>query len=350
MSLLNKMVSFFLEEDTPKPKSTQKEPESVQKKSVSMLKGMFTKTDPFILTEFPYHWEKDFFPPLDDKERKYMRTEIMRWYALYYETNYNILVETLVEGAIEEGDDEVCAYFEEEYPEEFRLMIQNVLDDDFITITNEKILTYDGADLIRWKPEQGELSWQPPTSELLELLTNLLMKVKAYAKENLKVQIEQENRLKEIKGRTAPTSAKAKALSDYVVTFLEKHRGEITKHAFDRTILELNAFPSYYGQYEKEFRNELFFKYREDFGVSSYNELTASAFVLIQPFLKANGKMELKRWYNSQWDEFVDFMKNEYLHLNEGALEDVHADELNLFALAIDFYALTLFKLHLDGM
>lgn len=347
MGILNKMVSFFMEEETPKTEQTKKSNDQTNK-SATILKNMFTKTDPFVLTEFPYNWEKDFFPPLDDKEKKYMRTEIMRWYAIYYETNSTLLVETLVEGALEH--DKISYHLEETRPEEFRMLIRDTMEEHFLTKSNDRIQRYDGSQLIHWKPVYGQTSWEPPTGEFLDILTELLDVIRQQVTVYLQKQMELEALLKKMKGQTVPISARAKGISDYVVSFMDKNRNEIMRHAVDRMILELNAFPSYYGHYEKEFRNDLFKKYHKDFGVYSYNELVAASVSHIQPFLQANGKMELKRWYYNQWDEFRDFVQNEYLHKNEEELENVHSSELNPFALAIDFYALTLFKLYLDGM
>lgn len=351
MSFLKSILNFFLEEDAEKAKEkTTEVSKQINETTTSIVKSLFTKTDPLSMTSFPYKWDKEFFPPLDQKEEKYMRGEILRWYKIYFEFALEEVIDLCIIYLVHELRHKDAVEFHRDFPEEFRLLIQSAVSQNLVETVSSVIQKIDGFNLIQWQPEQGEVSFEPPKLEMFAIIKNISATVELEITKQLAIQQEQREKLREIQDMTVSYNAQAQALSEYLVTFLNQHRNEITKHCFDRLILEYNSFPYYYGKTEKEFKNKIFQKYMNDFGASSFNEVMAKAYVELNKFIKIHEKREVAIWIYHEWDDFVNFMQNEYLNLTEEELEEFESSDFNLFALSLDFYALILFKIHLDGM
>lgn len=347
MSIFKKIGSFFMNEDSKEKQEIQpKEDNTVGQ----VFKHMFTKTDPMNQTHFPYEWEQEFFPPLDKKEKDYMLDEIKRWYQIYYDLFESKMLDAIIEAVIKpSSQNEWTINFYKKFPEEFQLMTQSLIQENFHKLVDNRLETYNDYKLIQWKPLKGQNSYEPPTKEISSILKNISKMVINESEENYKKQQEEIKALLQAQEENS-TMTPSEQVSEALVSYLNKHKREIIKHCYDRLILENNAFPYYYGQYEKPFKNKLFHKYKLQFNITTYNELVSKAYLHFNKFIRIHGKRELKKWIAEQWDEYINFMAKEYANLPEDELYKAINDDFNKYALSIDFYALVLFKISLDGM
>lgn len=316
-----------------------------------VLKLMFTKTDPMSLTEYPYHWEKDYFPPLSSEERKYMRGEILRWYQTYLDVFYSKLVSGVISFVLKPSSkNEWAINYHREFPEEFNLMIQDIVDRNIVKLIKDKIQQLSDWQIIKWKPIKGAESWQPPENEIRPILRDVANISITEAEEQYKKQREEIKKILQIQKSDIPPDVKKQNIIDSIKDYLVHNKKELIKHCYDRLTLEYNSFPYYYGRMEKPFKNDIYEKYRLQFGCTTYSELFAKVFVPLRKFIELHGKKEVKKWIEEQWDEFIIFMQHDYTSKTEEELYRIKPEEFNKYAFALDYYVVILFKISMDGM
>lgn len=319
--------------------------------STQILKYLFTKNDPMSLTSFPYDWEKDFFPPLTEEEKNYMKGEILKWYDTYFKLFYNKLIEAVISYVLRPSSkNEWAVKYHEKYQEEFTLMIQNIVDNNLVELIKSKLDKLSDWQLIKWKPVRGKQSWEPPAHEISPILKQLALISIEESKEEVRKQEEETKRIIEMQKQDISTEEKKQQLMDTLEEYLNRHRKEIVKHCYDRLVLEWKSFPYYYGKMDKQFKNHIFEKYRLQFGCTTYTELFAKVFIHLDKFVELHGEKELRKWIDEQWEEFVLFMKNDYTERTEDELYVLNPEEFNKYSFSIDFYAIVLFLISLDGI
>lgn len=348
MAVWNKIVGFFKEEDN-RPEKPVNETKKTEAKS-NLLKTLFVKTDPFSVTTFPYHLAKEFYPPLDDKERKYIIQEIMRWHSIYIDTCVESIVELCTSYLIFQKKSFPVKKFLEDNREEYLFLALETVHQHFAAKARDYILSLSDAELTNWHPVEGDWAYEPPKGELTYLIKELGYYIDEEAKQQIIRMREQEDALATMQSENLVYSEQAELLSAHLRDFLQKNRNIITKHAYDRLILEYNAFPFYYKKTEKEFRNKIFNKYAESMNVGNFNNLMEKVYFELDSFIKIHERKEARNWIQYEWDEFEKFMTNEYLNFSEQEVAEIGPEDFNVYKLALDFYCIVMFKIYLDGM
>lgn len=348
MKLWNIIVDFFKDEETESenPKTETKSPET----KPHLLKSLFVKTDPFSVTTFPYTWDEEFFPPLDLKERKYILQEINRWHSVYLNTCVDKMVEYCTSYLVFQKNNIQVKKFFENNQEDYEFLALEVISQHFPDKAREYILSLSDNELIKWKPVMGEYSFEPDKNELIYLIKELSFYIEDETKQQINRLREQQAALDSMHNSDMEYSQQAEFLSDHLNGFLKSNRNIISKHCFDRLILEYNAFPFYYGRTEKIFKNKLFDKYSADLGIEGFNPMMGKVYTELDNFIKMHEKKEARNWIQYEWDEFQKFMTNEYLHLSEEEIEQIKPEDFNVYKLSLDFFCVILFKIYLDGM
>ena len=324
---------------------------SNSKDTSQILKYLFTKTDSMSLTNFPYKWEKDFFPPLTKEEKKYMRSEILRWYQTYFSIFHSKLVEAVISVVLKPSStNEWAVKYNKDFPEEFHLMIQEIIDNNLFKLIENKINKLNDWQVIRWKPIQGKECWEPPVGEASPILKELANISISASKEEIKMQEEEMKKLIELQKQDVSPEVKRQNIMNSLEEYLNKHKKELIRHCNDRLIMEFKSFPYYYGKMDKKFKNHLFEQYRLQFGATNYTELFAKVFVHLDRFVELHGEKEVKKWIGEQWREYVMFMKQDYSQKTDDELYTLKMEEFNKYAFSIDYYAIILFKISMDGM
>ena len=316
-----------------------------------VLKYLFTKNDPMSITTFPYEWEKDFFPPLTEEEKNYMKGEIIKWYETYFELFYNRLIEAVISYVLRPSSkNEWAVKYHKKYQEEFTLMIQDIVDNNLTELIKKRIDKYNDWQIIRWKPVKAKQSWEPPSNEISPILRQLAQISIEESRKEVERQEKETKRLIELQKQDISPEEKKEQIMDALEEYLNKHRKEIVKHCYDRLVLEWKSFPYYYGKMEKKLKNDIFEKYKLQFGCTTYTELFAKVFIYLDKFVALHGEKELRKWIDEQWREFILFMRNDYTERTEDELYVLTMEEFNKYSFSIDFYAIILFKISLDGM
>lgn len=347
MAVWNTIVGFFKEENPPnETKNETKKPEM----KPNLLKTLFAKTDPFSVTTFPYKLTEEFYPPLDDKERKYIAQEVIRWHSIYINTCVESVVELCTSYLIFQKKSFAVKKLLDDNREEYLFLALDTVHQHFTDKARDYILSLSDIELTKWHPVEGKSAYEPPKAELTYLIKELGYYIEEEAKQQIVRLREQEEALATMQSENLVYSEQAELLSAHLKDFLKKNRNTITKHAFDRLILEYNAFPFYYKKTEKEFRNKIFEKYADSMNVGNFNNLMEKVYFELDSFIKIHEKKEARNWMQYEWEEFEKFMTNEYLNLSEQEVAGIGPEDFNVYKLALDFYCIALFKIYLDGM
>lgn len=317
----------------------------------TIVQNLFTKNDPKSLTEFPYDWSEEFFPPLTQAEKRFMRTEITRWFETYVGMHFDKISEAIITYILKpENNNEWARDYYKSSSEAFTLMSKEIVKRHIQDEIRDSINSLSDEKTICWRPTESQDCWLPPSKQMtkiLKSLTNVVLE-EGYAK--YEQQLEDLSKIQEIQNMELSEDLKRQKFINSLEFFLNSHKRELVNNCFDRLMNEYDAFPYYYGKKEKRFNNEIFHKYRLRFGCTTYNELFGKVFVPLKRYIDTYSKKQVKTWLIAQWDEYVDFLTNYYVSKNEKELFDISVGQFNAYAFAVDFYAIILFKIKMDGI
>jgi len=314
------------------------------------IANIFAKSDPLLLTHFPHNWERDHFVPLTRDERKYMKTEILRWYKIFTEVRFPQIAESVKKGTLRlSKSNKALLEFQEKYPEEASLVSQEIIRGNLPILIETRMESLSEDRLLSWKPVKGDACWEPPPTEWLPILETLSsMSKKEIEKEFDKQKKELEGR-RALQGRLSSDQERVDAVLGSLEKFLNARKKEIIRNTYNRLLLEWASFPFYYGKVEKTFKNELYETYRSQCDEKTFNQMFAKTYLRLTKFISIYGKEEILIWLDEQWPEYLLFMKNHYKEKSQKELLSLDNKPNNVYTFAVDFYALILLKVSIEN-
>lgn len=312
----------------------------------NVVKRLFTKSDPLSLTVFPYVFSTNFFPPLDKEERNYMIREILRWYDIFIEVSLSELIENLIGRSLKPcNNNENCTLLYKKSNEKYIMLVQSVVEENIKNLINIQVNKLSDEELCSWDVNKGENYYFPPIKEFSNILMNLTKLI--VEKANIII-IEENNNKKEtleiINQEMSYDDKKAMILNN-LLDFINKNKKSITKHCYDRILLEMNAFPYYDGKVEKSIKNDIFSRY--NYSRLSYNNLFGKVYLHLSRFMNTYSKRQFHDWLENKWDDYIHFIENHFDTLEIDELSNIDKNDLSF---AIDFYVISLFKIYMDGI
>lgn len=345
MTIWKNILNYFTDEKEIKEERKPQNPEA----NKTVLKSLFTKTDPHSITEFPYSWKEEFFPPLDHTERKYILEETVRWHSIYLDISITSLIELISYYISRQPKNAHIKDFMEKQTEEYQFIAMELIHLNYLRIARERLEKLRDGELLNWIPIKGEESYEPSNDELSHVIHNLSLLITEEANHQI-VRMKEEGEVLEKMQSEMVYSEQSIFVKNHIEHILNSNKSTIAKYAYDRLMLEYIFFPQYEGKIEKVFKNKIFYKYKDNFGVTEFNQMMGKVYVDMEKYQRNNGKDDMRIFVQTEWSEFCKFMVNEYSHMTEEELQEVKGEDFNIYKLSLDFFCILLFKIYLDGM
>ena len=313
---------------------------------VSLERSRMSASDIYSLTYFPYNFASEFAVPLSVKQKEYIYLEIKKWYKIYFEVNSADLLKKVTKSI---QNEELDKYYNLK-PEEYELMLSDILLKNLEVIVDKILLSYSDALLINWKPILKRNSFHPDDVEYNVFLSQLSDAAREDIYDVIAEQKEDMQELVEIQSSCDSYDQKIKRLTFLIRTYLAFYKEDIMNKCFDRLMIEYYDYPNYINSKTKIFNNELFDQFHDTFKCSNFIELFSTVKEHMDSFFRIQKKEVLRKWADIHQEELFDFIIDYYKNISEEELDHLSFRDLSKYAFSMDCFTVILFKINLDGI
>lgn len=342
MGLGDFISGLFLKEEQKILRNQDK----LEERASKTEKNTLSTSDIYSLTYFPYDFSKEFAPPLSPKQKAYIYQEIRKWFKLYYEV-MSAALSRIISHSIK---NEELEKYHQLRPEEFELMLANILEKNIDDIIDKILGSYSDDILINWKPVLKNKCFHPDDMEYNVFLEELKEAVREEIYDVVQEQKEDMKELVEIQSSFDSYEQKIKRLNFLIKLYLTFYKDDIIEQAFDRLIIEYYDYHNYVNSKAKYFNNDLFMEFHDTFKCSNFIELFSSVKEHLDNYFKTKSKEDLKKWVIANRQELFDFILDYYKNISEEELDHLTYRELSKYAFSMDCFTILLFKINLDGI